>query len=557
MNNSQVEDILIELINLPVEDECIEFKEAKNDFNFEDIGRYFSALCNECNLKNRRYAWLIFGIKDKGRPRDIIGTYYRNSTNTLESLKKEVANGTTGNITFMDIFELNISGKRVIMFQIPPAPKGIPVSWKGHYYGRDGESLGALNLQELELIRSQNVSFDWSAQICEDATIEDLDKEAILKAREQYKIKNPKLSIECDRWSDETFLNKSKLTIKGKITKAAIILLGKEDSEHFISSAVAKITWILKDERNIEKDYEHFGPPFILSVGKVFDKIRNLKYRYLTDNTLFPSEITQYEPFVIREVLNNCIAHQDYSMSGKINVVERQDELVFSNLGSFIPKTIENVINRDAPEEYYRNQFLANAMVNFNMIDTIGSGIKKMFILQMQRYFPLPDYNLSSPDKVIVKIIGKVLDENYTKLLISNTNLELSVVIALDKVQKKEPLSESERNLLRKIKLIEGRYPNIYVTSKIASVTGQKAQYIKNRGFDKEYYKNLIIEYLRQYGSATRQEIEGLVMEKLPDILSDEQKYRKISKILNEMAHVDNTIFNNSGSTKTSNWVLI
>ena len=122
----------------------------------------------------------------------------------------------------------------------------------------------------------------------------------------------------------------------------------------------------------------------------------------------------------------------------------------------------------------------------------------------MQRYFPLPNYNLSDKGKVTVKIIGKIIDKNYTKLPINNTNLELKTVIALDKVQKKEQLIENERKMLRKDKLIEGKYPNIYVTAKVAGVTDKKAQYIKNRVFDKEYYKNLILEYLKEYGSASK-----------------------------------------------------
>ena len=398
---------------------------------------------------------------------------------------------------------------------------------------------------------------DWSAQICEAATINDLDQEAIFKARQQFKIKNPKLAGDCDKWDDATFLNKAKITINGQITRTAIILLGKDESDHYLSPSTARITWILKDNNNIEKDYEHLGTPLILSVDKLFDKIRNLKYRYLTEKTLFPTEITQYEPFVIREVLHNCIVHQDYTLGGKINVVEREDELIFSNLGSFIPRSIENVIDRDSPEEYYRNQFLANAMVNLNMIDTIGSGIKKMFILQMQRYFPLPNYNLFDKNKVTVKIIGKIIDENYTKLLINNTNLELKTVIVLDKVQKKEALTENERKMLRNEKLIEGKYPNIFVTAKVAAVTDKKAQYIKNRAFDKEYYKNLILEYLKEYGSASRKDLESLLTDKLPDFMDPQQKYRKISSIIKELSQKENKIVNTSGSTKFSNWKLV
>ncbi|MBU3203916.1 RNA-binding domain-containing protein [Clostridium algidicarnis] len=556
MDENELESILNELLLIPVEDECVEFKEAKQDYSFDKLGEYFSALSNESNLKNKRYSWLVFGVTDK-LPRQVVGTNYINKKLNLESLKREIANQTTANITFIEIYEIIKDEKRVIMFQIPAAPKGIPIAWKGHYYGRDGESIGALNIEELEKIRNQANIIDWSAQICQGATINDLDEEAISKAREQYKIKNPKFAKECDKWNDELFLNKAKITINGQITRTAIILLGKEESDYFLSPSTAKITWILKDENNVEMDYEHFGTPFILNVDKLFNKIRNLKYRYMTEITLFPTEITQYEPFVIREVLHNCIVHQDYILGGKINVVERPYELIFSNLGSFIPKTVENVIERDSPEEYYRNQFLANAMVNLNMIDTIGSGIKKMFIMQMQRYFPLPNYNLSQYNKVSVKIIGKILDENYTRLLINNTNLDLKTVIALDKVQKRETLTEKERKLLRKLKLIEGRYPNIYVTSQIASVTNTKAKYIKNRAFDKDYYKKLIIEFLKEYKSASRKEIEDLLIDKLPEFMNKQQRYYKISNIIKEMSKKDKVIYNDSQSTKFSNWKLV
>lgn len=108
------------------------------------------------------------------------------------------------------------------------------------------------------------------------------------------------------------------------------------------------MSWILKDENNSEKDYEHFGPPFLLNTDNLFSKIRNLKYRYMQDQSLFPIEINQYDSYVIREALHNCIAHQDYELQGRINVVENPDELNFTNVGSFIPKSVEKVIKQDA-----------------------------------------------------------------------------------------------------------------------------------------------------------------------------------------------------------------
>lgn len=553
MTKDELKKLLDEFVALPSETEWLEFKEAKDDYDFGKLGKYFSALCNEANIKSKPSGWLIFGIEDKTRK--IVGTQYRLARNTLDNLKQEIANKTTNRITFIEIHELHLPKGRVIMFQIPAAPKGIPIAWEGHFYGRDSQTIGALNLQEIEQIRNQVKAYDWSAQVCDGAIIHDLNKDAIIKAREKYKEKFPQKRQEVNEWNDIVFLNKAKIAIQDKITRTAIILLGKEESEHFLSPSVTKITWILKNEGDVEKDYEHFGPPFLLNSDAVYNKIRNLKYRYLLNNTLFPTEITQYEPYVIREVLHNCIAHQDYELKGRIHVVEKPDELIFTNLGSFIPGSVEKVIEQDSPQEYYRNQFLVNAMVNLNMIDTIGSGIKKMFTLQRNRHFPMPDYDLSEPDKVKVTILGKVLDENYTKMLITNTNLDLKTVIYLDKVQKKKKLTKDEFKILKAQKLIEGRYPNLFVAAKIAAVTGDKASYIKNRAFDKEHYKKMIIAFIKEYRAASRQDINNLIIDKLSDALDEKQRRNKITNLLSEMAKKDKTI-RNTGSDKKPNWIL-
>jgi len=552
LTQEELKRLLDELRSLPDETEWVEFKEARNNFDFNKLGQYFSALSNEANLKGKDYGWLVFGINNS---RKIVNTRFRAMKSNLDSLKLEIANKTTNRITFVEIYELHMPEGRVIMFQIPAAPKGIPVAWEGHYYGRDGESLVALNLQEIEQIRNQMKQYDWSAQICEGSTIEDLDPTAIMKARQNYKEKFPDNARDVDNWDDLTFLNKAKITIQGKITRTAIILLGKEESEHFISPSVAKITWVLKDENNIGKDYEHFGPPFILNVEAVYAKIRNLKYRYLLNTSLFPTEITKYEPWVIREALNNCIAHQDYELRGRITVVENPDDLIFTNVGSFLPESVEKVIELDSPPEQYRNFFLANAMLNLNMIDTQGGGIKKMFLLQKKRCFPMPEYDLSKPDKVKVKIIGKVINEEYTKLLINKTDLSLQTVICLDKVQKKIKLSRDEYKLLKSEGLVEGRYPNLFVTARIANVVDDRSTYIKHRAFDKKYYKKLIIEFIEKFESASRQDINRLLIDKLPDILDARQKINKINNLLYEMSKKDNTI-KNIGSDKKPCWIL-
>jgi len=529
-DQAEIQAILNQLRFQGIENEVVEFKEAKNGYDFTKIGKYFSALCNEANLKRKRSAWFIFGIKDKDK--SIVGSKFRIKRTDLDSLKAEVANHTTGRLTFMEIYEVVTPDGRVVLFEIPAAPKGIPISWQGHYYGRDGEELNALNLEEVERIREQARGEDWSAGIIEEASIQDLSPKAILKARESFKRKNAHLVEEIDHWDDGTFLNKAKICIKGKITRTAILLLGKSESEHFINPSTAKISWILRDKDNIEKDYQHFTCPLLLNTEEVYKKIRNLKYRYISDGTLFPEEVDQYDAYIVREALNNCIAHQDYTLSGKINVVEHEDgKLVFLNSGSFIPSSIEEVLISDAPEPTYRNPFLVEAMINLNMIDAIGSGIKRMFNIQRKKYFPMPDYEFVN-NSVKLTVTGKVMDINYARKIASMPDLSLIDIIALDKVAKSKILDESEIKHLKSKGLIEGRKPNFHISSTVANITGEKADYIKQRGIDDGYCQKIILDYLKKFGEGKKNDFEAILLEKLPDVLDQNQKQNKIKNNL-------------------------
>jgi len=551
---AEIQTILQSLRNQGYENEVVEFKEAKRQYDFEKIGKYFSALCNEANLKGTRTAWLVFGIKDSDK--SIVGSQFRFRREDLESLKAEVANHTTGRVSFIEIFELQTIDGRVVLFEIPAAPKGIPIAWKGHYYGRDGGELNALNGEEYERVRAQTTGEDWSAQIVEGAGLEDLSPEAILKARTSYKMKKSHLLKEINSWDDITFLNKTKVCIKGKITRTAILLLGMPESEHFINPATAKISWILRDKDNIEKDYEHFTCPLLLNTEDVNNKIRNLKYRYIADGTLFPEEVDQYDPYIIREGLNNCIAHQDYTLSGKINVVEHEDgKLVFINSGKFIPSSIEEVVFSDAPEPYYRNPFLVEAMINLNMIDAIGSGIKRMFNIQREKYFPMPDYEFLD-NKVKLTVTGKVLDIHYARKLASISDLGLIDIIALDKISKSKVLNDDEIKQLKNKGLIEGRKPNFHISATVARAIGEKSDYIKFRGFKDQYYKEMILKYIEKFGSASKQDIDILILEHLPSVLNEKQKNNKIHNIIYAMSKKDRTI-KNLGTNRYSKWVKV
>ena len=224
------------------EHEVVEFKEASKDYEQDKIGRYFSAISNEANLKGLQYGWLVFGVHDVTRK--IIGSDYGVKYG-LEKIKNEIANNTTDRITFTDVFEVLDGDNRIIMFKIPAAVTSTPTSWKGHCYGREGESLGALSTEEYERIRGQ-ARRDWSKQVIEKSSIEHLDKDAVQKARENYKTKQNRehINAEIDNMSDEEFLTKIKLIVNGKLTNAAMVLLGNPDYDYLMDTT-ARVMWRL------------------------------------------------------------------------------------------------------------------------------------------------------------------------------------------------------------------------------------------------------------------------------------------------------------------------
>ena len=552
MDETSLRALLTRLRAEPDETEWLEFKASH--YTSQVLGEYLSALANSACLHSKPRGYLVFGIDNATH--DIVGT-------TLQPRKEKgsgnqdlllwLSQGLRPNTGF-ECHEFEYDGKPIVLFEVVPALDR-PVRFYGKAWIRVGSSKTLLeNYPEKERAIWQR-RVDWSAQLCEQASLDDLDDNALQKARQEYLVKFPAKTAEVQSWDAITFLNKTGLAIHGKMTNSALLLLGRPESATLLSPAMGRITWILKDEKNQEKDYEHFDPPFILNVDRILERIRNLSVRELPSGTLFPVEIRQYDSWVLREALHNCIAHQDYGFAGRINLVEMPDRLILTNMGSFLPGEVELVIRQDAPMETYRNPALARAMVNLNMIDTQGGGIKRMFQTQMKRYFPLPDYDLSDPSRVMLTIRGAIIDEQYTRMLMKRPDLRLGEVILLDKVQKGIRLGHEEHLELKKLGLVEGRYPNIHVSAKMARVTGQKAQHIRNRGLDRKYYIDLILELIRQHGPVPREEINKLLFDKLPEVLSVQQRDALVHNLLTALRKSEK-IFN-KGSRRCPQWVLV
>jgi ATP-dependent DNA helicase RecG len=550
MNKAYLEALLMQLI-ARWEGECVEFKRATDTFSTSDIGKYFSALANEANLRNQEKAWLIFGVDNTSR--NIVGTDYRLEPERLHSLKLQISSDTEPSITLRDIHELHLPQGRVLLLEVPAAPLGMPIAWKGHYYARAGESLTHLGLDKLDDLRGQIGASDWTAQAVAGATLDDLDIQALTKARDSFaqKYANKFTSREVFSWPDTTFLDRARVTQKGCITRTTLLLLGKAESAYRLSPHPAQISWKLEGS---ERAYLHFAPPFLLSTTELYQKIRNVPLRILPDDQLLPVEVAKYDQKVVLEALHNCIAHQDYARSGRVLVIELPDRLIFESEGAFFEGQPADYVTGHKTPRRYRNPFLVQAMAELNMIDTMGYGIHEMHLGQARRYFPMPDYDLDESQAVKLTIHGAIVDVAYSRMLIQKTNLSLPDILALDRVQKALPIEDAVAHKLRSAGLIEGRKPKYHVSAAVAQLTANKADYIRMRSQDDAFYAKLLTDYLEKFDQANRQEINQLLLPKLSDALDGQQKTNKINNLLTKLRR--KSIIENHGVDSAPQWRL-
>ena len=541
--------------NYPFENESCEwkdFKSLKHSFAGnagDDIISYISA------ISNMEGGHLVIGTEDGTH--NIMGIQDFHN-HTAQNIKLRVVNKCSNldsdNFSIEE-FTTSDTEKTVWVFHIPKHLARQPVIAHSKAWQRIEDSLIEIRKERYDLIIKEPLQLDedWSAQIIPDATIDDLDTDALLVAKEKFKEKSSKEKYydKIDEWNVPTFLDKAKITINGKITNTAILLLGKEESVHYISPSISEITWKLEAE---EKAYEHFSSPLLLSTTKVLEKIRNIKYKFFPDNELLATTVDKYDTRTILEAMHNCIAHQDYSLNSRIIVTEKVDKLIFSNAGNFFEGNPDDYFTGDKTPERYRNPWLVKAMVNLGMIDTMGYGIHTMYISQRKRFFPLPDFDFSQTQRVILKVYGHSIDMNYSKLLIEKKDLPLSQVVLLDRVQKKLPLTKEGALLLKKNNLIEGRRPNYILSFEMALHPDAKTDYIKQRGFKDIYYKDLILNYIDKNKFATKKDIDKLLLDTLPSILSEKQKENKIRNIVYAMSKRDKSI-TNKGTIRYPEWI--
>ena len=562
-----VTTLLDEWRALPRETEWLEFKRAEKSFHYDDMARYVSALANEANLAGRDAGWLVMGVEDRidaaSGLRPVTGTQFATTMEEVHRVKESIAAQVTPSVALEAPIQLSVpdaSGKpaRVLLWRIPAAPRGMPVACKGHWWGRAGEKLGALAVHKLDSLRALAAQNDWSAAlVSDDWTL--LDPRAVARARDLFAGRydaQPDVVAAMRQQDDQAFVHDLRLAVSGQLTRAALVLLGRPAAVAQLGDPRPRITWELLDHVGDPVTHQHFELPLLLGIDALVERIRIIEVSLLPPRQTAPLVHPNYDDWVIREALHNCVAHQDYSLGGRIRVTETPAALRFFNLGEFLPGSVERVLAARQPEQRYRNACLAEAMVKLSLIETNNWGVKRMFRKQRERFFPMPDFDLAdSPPSVSVTIHGRILDERYVHALMLNTDLSLEEAVLLDQVQKGRSIAAGALRRLRDKGLVEGRGKKTHISAAVAIATGTEVDYVNQKGPHAQDYKDAVCRLLA-LTPQSRAKIDELLLPKLalwiPE-LADRKHYVKV--LLAEMAR-QGTIKNIGKPTKGALWAM-
>jgi ATP-dependent DNA helicase RecG len=540
MNDKELKKLLENLLKKG-ECEYIEFKKNYNLFKDKsDFFKYYSALSNSATLVGEDFGYLVFGVDDEG---NVCGTAVNKDE---KDLKIQISNY-FGNSHDFEICKFEYKEKNIAIYKIPCA-KTKPAQYKNKKVMEAWYRVGSHND---ELYESSDLSkiiekialfgSDWSAIICEETSIDDLDYEALKLAKNHYQEKYP--SLEVKNWSNKKFLEKLGLIRDSKLTNACLVLLGKKESNYKLKNSRESVEIVWRLDTSEEKANQSFYLPLILSTSQAWSFIRNPKYKIITENTeneLIAREVDKYDQKVFLEALHNCIAHQDYYAGKRITILEKIDKLIFTNAGNFYDGNAEDyVLERKNIASKYRNKALVDAMKELGMIDKLGSGVKTMYETLRKKTFPFPTYDYDKGfDETKLEIYGKEIDKKFTEILMNKGDLDFNTTIILDKIQKGrgEEVDINDAKKLKKEKLIEGQRPQYFLSKKVAEILDQKADYINKKGSSNDEIAQKILKLLKEFPrGCNRREIDEVCYHMISTLKNDKQKDKMIQNILTKL----------------------
>jgi ATP-dependent DNA helicase RecG len=521
------------------ESEHLEFKEAKNSYEFEDLVKYCVAIANE------RGGRFVLGISDK-LPRKIVGSH---AFPDLDQTKANVS----------DRLRLRVNAQviqhpdgRVVVFDVPSRPIGMPIHYKGAYWMRSGESLVPMTPDQLKRIFEESGP-DFSAEIAKNATFADLDAVAIARFREMWKRKSGNSSL--DSLTDIQLLTDAELLVGDAVTYGALILFGsgKALGRHLAQSEV--VFEYRSSEASVQfQQRKEFREGFFLFDDELWKTInlRNDVQHY--QEGLFVWDIQTFNEKVVREAILNAVSHRDYRLHGSVFVRQYPKKIEIVSPGGFPPGiTPENILLRQSP----RNRRIAEAFARCGLVERSGQGADRMFEECIKESKPRPDFAGTDDYQVSLTLKGEVQNPRFLMFLQQVTAegfgpFTTQDLLVLDAVQRDEPVPPSLKDRLSYLRdrtIVEvtgrGRGAKPILSRRLYAFLGKKGVYTRRRGLDRETNKALLLQHIENF----RQEGSRLqdLLQVLPQLSRDQ-----VQKLLGELKKERR--INSKGKTNAARW---
>jgi len=521
------------------EDEHLEFKEAKHHFDFEELVRYCCALANE------RGGRLILGVTDR-RPRLVVGTrafddLNRTKLGLIERLRLRI-----------EVSEIQHPDGRVVVFEVPSRPIGVPLEYKGAYWMRGGESLVPMTQDQLKRIFDE-AQPDFSAQICPGALLGDLEPAAIAEFRHRWALKSKREDLLA--LSDERVLQDAELIVDGSLTYAALILCGSHRAlgRHLAQAEV--VFEYRSHEASIayQQRTEHRHGYFLFhdDLWNTLN-LRNDLHSY--QDGLFRYEIAAFNEDAVREAILNAVSHRDYRMAGSVFVRQFPEKIEVVSPGGFPAGiTPDTILFKQSP----RNRRIAEALARCGLVERSGQGADRMFGAAIREGKLPPSFDRTDAYQVAVTLSGKVQDDRFLVFLEKlakeqDVPLHTDDLLVLDAVHREvpipEPCSNRVANLLQ-LGAIErvgrGRGVRYLLAPRFYRMVGRPGEYTRKRGLDRDTNKALLLRHIETSGST------GCPFTELQDVLPGLSRHQ-VQTLLREMKKAGT--IHPVGTTRAGRW---
>jgi ATP-dependent DNA helicase RecG len=424
------------------EDEHLEFKEAKERYDFEKLVRYCAALANEHGGR------MVLGVTDR-RPRKVVGT------RAFEDLDRTKAGLVERLHLRIEVAALSCQGKRVLVFTAPSRPLGMPIQYKGAYWMRSGEALIPMTQDQLKTI-FEEADPDFSATICPAATPDDLEPEAIERFRAMWQENSRQKESTATApagMSVPQLLRNAELMVEEGLTYAALILLGTRKAIRRHLARAEVIFEYRSKEKSIHyqqrKEYQEGFFLFRDELWEVIDLRNDLASHTDALDGMIRRQVPTFNENAVREIILNAISHRDYRHAESSIIHQAPTKLEVITPGG-LPEgiTADNILwtqNR-------RNRLIAETFQRCGLAERAGQGVDLILETCVREGKRPPDYSRSDSHWVVTTLDGTMHDPEFVRFMerLHGESIDLGIedFLVLDAVHRKQGIPDGLRSRL-------------------------------------------------------------------------------------------------------------